>query len=102
MRSRGTFFPRKTFSRNGITSSGRSGPPKDVMRIASYFMRLLIDLLSYSHVPSPLAKAREKLRAVRDREPPTVTTAGFDWNADCDFRAPACQRQRGRAYTASV
>src|ERR1017187_3070803 len=35
MRSRGTLRPRRTFSRNGITSSGRSGPPKETSRIAS-------------------------------------------------------------------
>src|SRR5215212_4144987 len=35
MRSRGTFRPRRTFSRKGITSSGFSGPPKDRTRSAS-------------------------------------------------------------------
>src|SRR4029079_7275285 len=35
MRSRGTFLPRKTFSRNGITSSIPSGPPKDTTNNAS-------------------------------------------------------------------
>src|ERR1700690_917303 len=35
MRSRGTLRPRSTFSRNGMTSSGRSGPPKETTRMAS-------------------------------------------------------------------
>src|SRR5580704_7775384 len=35
MRSRGTLRPRRTFSRNGITSSGCSGPPKETSRMAS-------------------------------------------------------------------
>src|SRR6266404_2046189 len=37
MRSRGTFLPRRTFSRNGMTSSGFSGPPKESTKTASYF-----------------------------------------------------------------
>src|SRR4029077_20321958 len=36
MRSRGTLRPRRTFSKNGITSSRRSGPPKETRRKASY------------------------------------------------------------------
>ena len=32
----GTFRPRVTFSRNGITSSGFSGPPNPTTRIESY------------------------------------------------------------------
>src|SRR5580658_4301815 len=35
MRPRGTLRPRRTFSKNGITSSGRSGPPKEASRMAS-------------------------------------------------------------------
>src|SRR6476620_11776651 len=35
MRSRGTFLPRKTFSRNGSTSSCFSGPPKETTSSAS-------------------------------------------------------------------
>src|ERR1051326_584503 len=37
MRSRGTFLPRRTFSRKGITSSRFSGPPKETIRSASYW-----------------------------------------------------------------
>src|SRR5436190_1897156 len=36
MRARGTLRPRRTFSRNGITSSERSGPPKETRMTASY------------------------------------------------------------------
>src|SRR5579884_3635389 len=36
MRSRGTFLPRSTFSRNGITSDSFSGPPNDRTRTESY------------------------------------------------------------------
>src|SRR5258707_11674112 len=35
MRSRGTFFLRKTFSRKGRTSSCFSGPPKETINSAS-------------------------------------------------------------------
>src|SRR5690349_3813736 len=38
MRSRGTLRPRRTFSRNGITSSIPSGPPNETTNSASYFM----------------------------------------------------------------
>jgi hypothetical protein len=31
-----------------------------------------------------------------------VTTVGLEENADCDFRAAACQRQGEAAHTASV
>src|SRR5579864_8024847 len=36
MRSRGTLRPLRTFSRNGITSSRFSGPPKESTSTASY------------------------------------------------------------------
>src|ERR1017187_4674532 len=45
MRSRGTFLPRSTFSKNGSTSALHSGPPNETSRIASYFIRAGLTLL---------------------------------------------------------